>query len=127
MGRTAVVEHYGRAREQPARQVVPHHPAGGGVPEEDIIRPEILMEGEHLEVLKHDPAVTVHDRLRQAGGARGVQHPQRVAKRNLGELGRPGRIARGQRVPAENAPAAARAGQAGAGRQRAKSFRTRNS
>jgi hypothetical protein len=45
-----------------------------------------LVHGQRLEVLEHDAAVTVHDRLRQAGGARGVHHPQRMIERHLFEL-----------------------------------------
>ena len=82
----AVVEHHGGADEQAADQVVPHHPAGRGVPEERVRAGQILMQGERLEVLQDDAAMAVHDRLRQAGGAGGVQHPQRVRERHLGEL-----------------------------------------
>ena len=40
------------------------------------------MQGKRLQVLDDDAAVAVHDALRQAGGAGGVQHPQRVVERN---------------------------------------------
>ncbi len=39
-----------------------------------------------LELLEQDPALAVHDRLRQARRARGVEHPQRVVERHLLEL-----------------------------------------
>jgi hypothetical protein len=36
-----------------------------------------------LELLEQDAAVSLNDRLRQASGARGVQHPQRVIEWQL--------------------------------------------
>ena len=87
VGGAAVVQHDGQARQQAPGQVVPHHPAGRGVPGEDVAGPQVLMEGERLEVLEHDPAVAVHDRLGQARGARGVDHPERMVERHLLELG----------------------------------------
>ena len=44
--------------------------------------PEVVVQGEHLEVLEQDAAVTVHDRLRQPGRAGGVEHVQRVVERH---------------------------------------------
>ena len=67
--------------EQPRHEVVPHHPAGGGEPAEAVAGAEVLVQGEHLEVLDGDAAVAVHDRLRQPGGARAEQHVQRVVER----------------------------------------------
>ena len=45
-------------------------------------------ERQRLLVLEDDPAVPVHDALRQPGGARGVQHPERVVERHrlVGQL-----------------------------------------
>ena len=48
------------------------------------------MQGKRLQVLDDDAAVTVHDALRQAGGAGGVQHPQRVVERDRVKIQRPG-------------------------------------
>ncbi len=44
------------------------------------------MERQRLEVLEHDPAMTVHDRLRHPGGTRGVDHPERMGEGHLLEL-----------------------------------------
>jgi hypothetical protein len=54
------------------------------------------VQGEHLEVLDQDAAVAVHDRFGQAGGARAVEHVQRVVERQRLELQR---VVAGQRVP----------------------------
>ena len=86
VGGAAVVQHDRQAGQQPPGQVVPHHPAGRGVPGEDVARPQVLVERERLEVLEDDAAVPVHDRLRQPGGAGGVDHPERVRERHLLEL-----------------------------------------
>ena len=83
----AVVQHDRHPGQQAAGQVVPHHPAGRGVPGEHVARVQVLVERERLEVLQDDAAVAVHDRLRQAGGAGGVDHPERVRERHLLELG----------------------------------------
>ncbi len=82
----AVVEHDRQPGQQAAGQVVPHHPAGRGVPGEDVARPQILVERERLEVLEDDAAVPVHDRLGQPGGPRGVDDPERVRERHLLEV-----------------------------------------
>src|SRR4029077_13952852 len=57
VGGAAVVQPNGQAGQQAPGQVVPHHPAGRGVPGEDVAGPQVLVEGERLEVLEHDPAV----------------------------------------------------------------------
>ena len=44
------------------------------------------MQAERLEVLEHDAAVPVHDRLGQSGGSRRIQDPERVVERHLVEL-----------------------------------------
>ena len=41
-----------------------------------------MVEREHLHVLEKDPAVSVHDRLREPGRARGVQDVERVIERD---------------------------------------------
>ena len=77
--------------EQAGDQVVPHHPAGGGEPREPVVRGQVLVEREHLQVLERDPAVAVHDGLRQARRARAEQHVERVIERDRLERQRPGR------------------------------------
>ena len=66
----AVEQHDRGADQQAGHQVVPHHPAGGGEPGEAVAGAEVLVEGQHLEVLDGDAAVAVDDGLGQAGGAR---------------------------------------------------------
>jgi hypothetical protein len=48
------------------------------------------MQRERLEVLEQDPALTVHQTLRQTRGARGVENPERMLERELGEFERRG-------------------------------------
>ena len=81
----AVEQHHRRIGEQATVQEVPHHPAGGGEPEDAIVRVQVDVEVEHLQHLQQDPAVPVHDRLRQPRRAGAVQHPQRVVERDLRE------------------------------------------
>ena len=69
-----------------AGEEVPHHPAGGGVPEEHIAGTEVLVQAQRLEMLEHDAAVAVHDSFRQSGGTGGVKNPQGMAERNGLEL-----------------------------------------
>ncbi len=71
-------------------EVVPHHPAGRREPAEPVVRPEVGMEGERLEVFEEDAAVAVDDRLGQPGGPRREQHVQRVVERDAVEGERPG-------------------------------------
>ena len=82
----AVVEHDLGGGEQHAHQEVPHHPAGGGEPEHAVALLGVQVQVHLLEVLEQDAALAVHDRLGQAGGARGVEHPQRVVEGQLREL-----------------------------------------
>ena len=77
--------------EQPGDQVVPHHPTGGGEPCEPVVRGQVLVEREHLQVLERDPAVAVHDGLRQARRARAEEHVERVIERDRLERQRSGR------------------------------------
>src|SRR5205823_13231947 len=51
-------------------------------PEHAILAPQVEVHA-LLELLHEDAAVAVHNRLRQTGGARGVEHPQRVLERDL--------------------------------------------
>ena len=91
MAGAAVVEDHGRAHQQAADEEVPHHPAGGGEPQEPVARAEVVVQRQHLEVLDDDPAVRLHDALGQPGRPGRVQHPQRVVERHRRELQRGGR------------------------------------
>ena len=82
----AVVEHDLGVGEQHAGQEVPHHPAGGGEPEHAVALLRVHVQEHLLQVLEQDAALAVHDRLGQPGGARAVEHPQRVVEGQLGEL-----------------------------------------
>ena len=86
----AVVEHDRGLGEQPGDEEVPHHPAGRGEPEDAVAGLRVDVQVELLEVLEQDPALAVDDRLRQPGGARRVQDPQRVVERDAleGQLAR---------------------------------------
>ena len=75
------------ADQQAGDEEVPHHPAGGGVPEEAVAGPQVVVQAELLEVLEQDAALGLHDRLGQAGRAGGVQHPQGVVEGDLLEPG----------------------------------------
>ena len=90
MARAAVVEDHRRAHQQAADQEVPHHPAGGGEPQEPVARAEVVVQRQRLEVLDDDPAVRLHDALGQPGRPRRVQHPQRVVEGHRRELQRGG-------------------------------------
>ena len=72
---------------------VPHHPAGRGEPEDAVALLRVDVQVVLLEVLEQDPALRVHDRLRQAGRARGVEDPQRVVERDALERRAPRRSA----------------------------------
>ena len=108
--RAAVVQHDRRAEEQPADHDVPHHPAGGGEPEEPVVRPEVQMEREGLEALQQDPTVPLDDRLRQSGRAGGVDDPQRVIEGDGLEGARPGPRGGQPLGPHPSAPQAAHRG-----------------
>jgi hypothetical protein len=82
--RGVAVEHDDRGADGgTAGQEVPHHPAGGGEPEEPVTGAQVVVQGEHLEVFEQDAAVTVDDRLGQAGGPRAVEHVERMVERHL--------------------------------------------
>lgn len=102
MAGIAVEEHDGRAHRRAGDQEVPHHPAGGGEPEEAVRRAQVVVQGEHLQVFQQDAAVAVHDRLGQPGGARGVENVQRVVERHRRErqrlVGRRGQLGPAQRA-----------------------------
>ncbi len=77
MAGTAVVGDDRRSHEQATEQVVPHHPAGRGEPEERVAGAEIVVQHLLLEVLQHDAALAVHDRLGAPGRPGRVDDPQR--------------------------------------------------
>ena len=52
------------------------------------------MQAQQRQHLEHDAAVAVHDRLRQAGGAAGIDDPQRMIERQPGRLERVDRARR---------------------------------
>ena len=80
MAGAAVVEHDRGGGEQAGDEEVPHHPAGGREPEDAVAGLGVDVEVELLQVLEQDPAVALDDRLRQPGGARGVEDPERVVE-----------------------------------------------
>ena len=113
VARAAVVADDPGPGEQAGDEVVPHHPARRGVPEKRVLFAEIEAERHRLQVLQQNPARAVHDPLGPAGGARGEQHPQRMAERHrsrcqLSGTRRarpaepPGRRVRGQAQPGED-------------------------
>ena len=83
VGRVAVEHHDRRVGEQAADEEVPHHPAGRREPEHPVAGLQVEVEIALLELLEEDPAVALHDRLRQAGRARRVEHPQGVVEGHL--------------------------------------------
>ena len=75
-----VVEHDRGARQEPADQEVPHHPAGGGEPEETVAGTKIAVQPRLLQVLQQDAALPLDDRLRQTRRAGRVEDPERVVE-----------------------------------------------
>ena len=94
--RVAVVEDDRRRCEQHADQEVPHHPAGGGEPEEPVALLRVEVQVDLLEVLEQDPALAVDDRLGQPGGARSCRAPTAGGRR---EPARRSAARRGRRAP----------------------------
>ena len=76
----AVVEDDRGPGQQPGDEEVPHHPAGRREPEEAVAGVGVDVEVELLQVLEQDAALALDDRLRQAGGAGGVEDPERVVE-----------------------------------------------
>ncbi len=108
MAGVAVVEDDRGAGEEAGDEEVPHHPAGRREPEEAIAGVGVDVEVELLQVLEQDPALALDDRLRQAGGAGGVEDPERVVEGDalepqLGALARREQLLPGDRPvePAE--------------------------
>ena len=97
----SVDQHDRRSDSQARHEVVPHHPAGRRVPAEAVGRPEVVVEGQDLEVLEQDAAVAVHDGLGQTGRARRVEDVERVVEAHLLE-GERARLAH-QVVPRQGA------------------------
>ncbi len=96
----AVVEDDRGAGQQAGDEEVPHHPAGRREPEEAVAGVGVDVEVELLQVLEQDAALALDDRLRQAGGAGGVEDPERVVEGDALE-GRLGALAsREQLLPA---------------------------
>ncbi len=83
VARTPVVEEDPGVGEEGADEEVPHHPPGGREPEEAVPLLRVDVEMKLLQVLEQDAALPVHDRLREPGGAGGVEHPQRVVEGHL--------------------------------------------
>ena len=78
----AVVQDDRRTGQQTGDEQVPHHPAGGGEPEEPLAWAEIVMEPERLQMLDDDSAVPMHDPFGESRRARGVQDPERMVERH---------------------------------------------
>ena len=82
----AVVEDDRRVGEEHRDEEVPHHPAGGGEPEDAVAVLRVDVEVHLLQVLEEDAAVSLDDRLGEAGGARRVEDPQGVVEGDAVEL-----------------------------------------
>ena len=78
----SVIEDDRRRGEQGRDEEVPHHPAGCREPEDPIALLGVDVEVELLQVLEEDPALPLHDRLRQARRAGRVEDPKRVVERH---------------------------------------------
>ena len=109
----AVVEHDRGLGQQPGDEEVPHHPAGRGEPEEAVAGVGVDVEVELLQVLEQDPALALDDRLRQPGGAGGVEDPERVVEGDALEAQLGARAGGEQLVPGESRRAAAERSGAG--------------
>ena len=119
VARVAVVEQDLGLGEQAGDQEVPHHPAGGGEPEEAVARLQVAVQVHLLQVLEQDAALALHDRLGQPRGAGGVEDPERVVEGHA--LERELAVEGQQLVPEHESrsPRARRAPRSGRGRGRA--------
>lgn len=100
--RTAVVGAGGGTGQQGGDDQVPHHPVGGGEPQQAVPGAQIGVQAEGLEVFEQDPAVPVDDALGQSGGAGGEDDPQGVVERHRGDgevLDAADRVLPGNRQP----------------------------
>ena len=90
MERRAVVHHERGPGRERAHLPVPHHPAAGGEIEQPVLRLEVGVQQQLLEVLQQRAAGAVHDRLGHPGRARRIQDVDGVIERQLRERDRPG-------------------------------------
>ena len=79
--RRAVVEQQRRAGGEPGHQPVPHHPAAGGEVEQAVAGLQVAVQQVLLQVLQQRAAGAVHDALRHAGRAGGVEDVERMVER----------------------------------------------
>ena len=91
----AVKNHAGGSRQQATHLRVPHHPAGGAVPVValapavgGVAAAKVVVQRAQLQLHQHHAAVAVHDGFGQAGGAAGVDDPQRMVERQPERLER---------------------------------------
>ena len=96
--RGVAVDHHDRRPEQQRRdERVPHHPRGRREPQDAAARLQVPAQGVGFRCSTRMPAVSVDDRLRDAGRAGREQHVERVVERHRVELERP--VLGDQRVP----------------------------
>ena len=117
--RRPVEQHDRGAGREPRDQPVPHHPAAGGEVEQSVVRSEVGVQHQLLEVLQQRAAGSVHHALGQSGRAGRVQDVQRVIEREAsvgGLIRAPGGVE--HRIPAARARDAARGRVSGSGTAR---------
>ncbi len=96
----AVEDHAGGAAQQARDLGIPHHPPRGAVPVVAlapavgvVAAAHVVVQGLELQGHQHHAAMAVDDGLGQAGGAAGVDDPQRVVEgQPFGLEGRRGRV-----------------------------------
>jgi hypothetical protein len=66
-GRVAVVEQQRTSYQQSADQEVPHHPSGGGEPEETVLRSQVEVQRQRFQMFEQDAAMPLDDWLGQTG------------------------------------------------------------
>ena len=81
----------GRERGDPQ---VPHDPVRRREPEEAVRLADVQVQGVRLEIFQDGAAVAVDDGLRHPAGARGVDDPEGMVERDLGERRGRGRLDR---------------------------------
>ena len=82
VGRAAVVQNHGGSRQERSLHEIPHHPAGGGKPEEIFARADVVVERQVFVVFQQHAAMSVRDGLGQTGGAGRIQNPDGVVERH---------------------------------------------